>query len=141
MSSAIITKHKLDFEVAKWALADLIDQLAETMGIRLEDDNKYPEIPWMLFRVGTCEGQWRCTDEAYEILSVINKNPGNGHLDDLLEWFEYACKRQKLPLRILSFTNEKFKQHLITKRGFKLFNKNDVEINYHKNKRSYHELR
>jgi len=130
--NAIVTKHKLSFEVAKWTLADLTEQLAKTMDLRLIEDNKYPNIPWMLFRVGTCEGQWRATDEAYEILSIINREPGNGHLDDLLQWFEYACKRSKLPLRILSFTNPRFKIHLIEKKGFCLFGKNDVEKHFKK---------
>jgi len=126
--NAIITKHKLDFEMCLWRLSDLSKQLVDSLN--LKDDNKYPDIPWLLYRVGTCEGQYRMTPEAYEILSVINKEPGNGHLTDLLEWFEYACKRTKLPLRILSFTNEGFKNHLINKKGFHPIGENDVEIFY-----------
>ena len=130
--NAVITNHKLNFEMCKWHLSDLTRQLSDSLN--LKDDDKYPDIPWLLYRVGTCEGQYRVTDEAYEILSVVNKKPGNGHLEDLLQWFEYACKRSKLPLRILSFTNNNFKEHLIKEKGFHLFGKNDVEIFYHKKK-------
>lgn len=127
--NAVVTKHRLDFEMTGWNLSALSKQLADTLNIK--NDDKYPDIEWLLFRVGTCEGQYRVTPEAYEILSIVNKNPGNGHLIDLLEWFEYACKRSKLPLRILEFTNEKFKKHLIEKKGFHLYGKNDVEKKYH----------
>ena len=113
--NAVQTTHKLDFEIAPWRNY-LTKEICEEFGIK--DNDKYPEIEWWLFRVGTCTGQWRLTPEAYEILSIINSQPGNGHLNDLLEWFGYACKRSKLSLRIRAFTNLKFREHLIIKRGF-----------------------
>jgi hypothetical protein len=120
------TEHDLDFLAAPWELPD-----GDKAIVRMAtyDDDKYPDIEWQLFRVGTCIGQWRLTPEAYEILSVINEKPGNGHLDDLLEWFEYGCRRSKLPLRILAFTNDGFKKHLLEKRGFVPFG-DDVEKKY-----------
>jgi len=121
--NAVQTKHDLDFESAPWKLPERLEQAIEKTTY---NDDKYPEIPWEVFRVGTCEGQWRLTPEAYEILSVINTKPGNGHLQDVLEWFGYACKRSGLSLRILAFTNERFKKHLIAKRGFVPFG-DDVE--------------
>jgi hypothetical protein len=72
----------------------------------------------MLFRIGTCEGQWFAIEHSYCILSVLNNNPGNGHLDDVFEWFEFSCKRDKKALLVLEVMNDRFKQHLITKRGF-----------------------
>lgn len=70
------------------------------------------------FRIGTCEGLWRSKDKYYEILSVVNNDPGNGHLEDVLDWFENSCRRDKYHLKILDIMNEKFKKHLIEKRNF-----------------------
>lgn len=72
----------------------------------------------MLFRVGTCNGQWGSTKDSYYILSVINEQPGNGHLDDVLEWFENSCKRDNKNLLVLECFNGKFYLHLIKKHGF-----------------------
>lgn len=88
--------HNLLFEVTDWYLD--------------------PHIK--LFRVGTCEGQWFSSTMAYHILSIKNNSPGNGHLNDVFEWFENSCKRDKLPLMIMDFFNPQFKLHCITKRGF-----------------------
>lgn len=94
--NAIETKHKLDFLSKPW--------------------ERDPE--WSVFKIGTCHGQWRCVNDAYEILSIVNEFPGNGHFDDVLQWFEFACKRDKRSLRILEVWNKKFMKHLIKKRGF-----------------------
>lgn len=72
-----------------------------------------------LFRIGTCHGQWRAEFDAYEILSIINDTPGNGHFEDVLQWFEFACRRDKKSLRFMAMLNDRFTQHLIEKRGFK----------------------
>src|SRR5688572_15337315 len=112
MKNAIKTKHRLDFEVSVWARNENI----------------------LLYRIGTCEGQWFSLEHAYCIMSVMNSKPGNGHLDDVFEWFEYAAKRDGKALIILELMNDRFKNHLIQKRGFvqvpgkddviKLFNPN-----------------
>ncbi len=73
---------------------------------------------WQVFKIGTCTGQWVATDTTYDILSVINDHPGNGHFGDVLEWFENSCKRDNRDLRILEVINEEFGQHLVNKRGF-----------------------
>ena len=105
------TLHKLLFESAEW-----------TLGNELGINDR-----WKLFRIGTCTGQWSGTDpKYYEILSVINSHPGNGHFADVLEWFESSCKRDKRGLLIREVWNRKFKKHLIKKRGFKEFGKDDV---------------
>jgi hypothetical protein len=71
-----------------------------------------------LYRVGTCEGQWFDSNFAYHILSIRNTCPGNGHLDDVFEWFEQSCRRDCKAFMIMDFFNERFKIHCIMKRGF-----------------------
>jgi hypothetical protein len=51
-------------------------------------------------------------------MSVKNESPGNGHLEDLFQWFENSCKRDKKNFMILEFFNDRFKKHCIEKRGF-----------------------
>lgn len=92
----MITAHKLPFEACEWP--------------------RDPNV--MCFRVGTCEGQWFCTDLAYCILTVMNSKPGNGHLEDVFQWFEFSCKRDKKALMVLELMNDRFKKHCIQKRGF-----------------------
>lgn len=98
------TKHNLDFEACPWPRNEAI----------------------MLFRIGTCEGQWMATDNAYCIISVINNVPGNGHLDDVFEWFENSCKRDKKALIVMELMNDRFKKHLLLKRGFSDMGKDNV---------------
>lgn len=99
--NAVITTHKLDFEVA---------------------DYKYHK-KIKLFKVGTCHGQWFWNNigsfgPVLCLLSVINDSPGNGHLEDVFQWFEDSAKRAQTALMIMDFQNEAFKQHCIKKRGF-----------------------
>jgi len=105
---SLVTAHKLDFEVAPW---------------EFDDD-------WLRFRIGTCSGLWKATIEAYEILAIDNDEPGNGHFEDVLEWFEASCKRDKKKLQILEVWNEKFRHHLINKRGFLKISEEDVEKSF-----------
>lgn len=93
-----------------------------------------------MFRVGTCEGQWGSTSDSYYILSVVNNKEGNGHLDDVFEWFEHSAKRDNRNLLVLECMNNDFYNHLISKRGFvKLDNeqKNCVKVF---NKKLYRKL-
>ena len=85
--------HNLKFEMARWHLGDM-------------------------FRVGTCEGLWGSTNDSYYILSIINSKPGNGHLNDVFEWFENSCKRDGRNLLVLECFNKEFYKHLTDKRGF-----------------------
>jgi len=99
-TKTLTTTHGLEFEAAKWPICEDI----------------------LLFRVGTCHGQWFYGGDrgpGYYIISIANETPGNGHLDDVFEWFEYACRREGVPLYILAFFNENFRKHCIKKRGFK----------------------
>lgn len=121
--NAVITAHRLDFYHALWEPSEISQMLLDS----LPNDDEWPDIPWAVFKVGTCQGQYRKTPEAYEILSIINDCPGNGHLEDLFQWFEYACRRSRLPLRMLRFTNDRFMQHLIEKHGFRMISDEDLE--------------
>ena len=94
MQNAIKTKHNLDFESRPW-----LGEIQE-------------------FQIGTCTGQWFPMGKSYCILSVVNSEMGNGHLDDVFEWFEYSCKRDGYSLKVLSVMNKRFEKHLKEKRGF-----------------------
>jgi hypothetical protein len=101
MTNAIITKHQLDFEACEWESA---------LGV---DEN------FIKFRIGTCEGLWQSTARTYDILAITNNVPGNGHFEDVLQWFEYSCKRDKKDLRFLEVWNKRLWYHLLTKRKFR----------------------
>lgn len=99
--NAVITPHKLDFEVAEWP--------------------HHPTIK--VFRIGTCNGQffWMIKKEIKVLclLCVVNDEPGNGHLDDVFCWFEESARKAKCPLMIMDFFNPDFKRHCIEKRGYR----------------------
>ncbi len=90
-----VSSHKLDFGIADWVFDD-----------------------YTAFKVGTCEGLYSFDGNSYQILAITNDQPNNGHFEDVLEWFEHSCKRDKKNLMILEVWNLKFKKHLIDKRGF-----------------------
>lgn len=101
--NAIVTKHNLDFEAAPW-----------------EPLPSFPSCKnFRKFRIGTCEGLWTSTDTTFDILAIENNVKGNGHFEDVLQWFAYACKRDKKDFRVLELDNLNLKAHLILKRGFK----------------------
>lgn len=81
--------------------------------------------PWrldpgiMVYKVGTCHGQYSFTDKGIEIISVVNDNPHNGHLDDVFEWFEFSARVNKRDLFVRGFLNKRFRKHCLEKRGFK----------------------
>src|ERR1700683_705260 len=79
------------------------------------------------FRIGTCDGLWTTEGKAYIIVAVRNSQPGNGHFEDVLQWFENSCRRDGYNLRIAEFFNPRLKAHFIEKRGFKPYGINDVE--------------
>ncbi len=96
MKNAVITTHKLDFEAAPWYDPDFVR-----------------------FRVGTCKGLYMPAKSFLGLLAIENESPGNGHLTDVFEWFEYSAKTNKIPLQVMECMNKRFKRHLIDKRGFK----------------------
>lgn len=90
-----ITEHQLSFEVAPWITRE-----------------------FMQYRVGTCHGLWTSTEDTYDILAVLNDEPGNGHFNDVMQWFEHSCERDNKNLRFLETWNERLVTHLVNKRGF-----------------------
>ena len=81
-------------------------------------DNPFNLDGWQVFKIGTCHGQWISTATSYDILTVVNDNIGNGHFEDVLQWFENSCKRDKKDFRILEVWNTMLAKHLMSKRGF-----------------------
>ena len=76
------------------------------------------------YRVGTCTGIYNWDANNYTIIAITNDNKGNGHLQDVFEWFENSCKRDKKNLLVAEIMNKGFMKHLIEKRGFDLINGN-----------------
>lgn len=120
------TTHNLQFEVTNWRELDrevgrLIERLCASGNIRkflvsitgLNEHNKKVQ----LFRVGTCSGVWYPTPEEYRILFICNSQKGNGHFEDVIEWFQASCKRDKRDLVFEEVLTERLKKHL-EKRGF-----------------------
>lgn len=105
--------HDLAFETAEW-------------------ENPHNTQGWIRFRIGTCEGLWRATQTQYQILAVANSDTGNGHFQDVMDWFENSCKRDKKDFAILEVSNPRLKKHLLQKRKFKPHWK-DAVVKKHKN--------
>lgn len=98
--NVLVTQHKLDFETAPF----WFNRKGEPLNIR--------------FRVGTCHGLYCSTERTYDIIAIENSEKGNGHLEDVFQWFENSCKRDRKNLRVVAILNNKFRNHLISKRGF-----------------------
>jgi len=73
---------------------------------------------WKGFQIGTCHGLWRSTKKSYQILVVANREMGNGHFQDVIDWFENSCQRDGRSLMFLEIFNDDFSKHLVDKRGF-----------------------
>ena len=87
------------------------------------------ESPY-LFRIGTCHGLWYSKPDAHVLLAVVNDTKGNGHFDDVIEWFENSCKRDKLNFVIAEVWNKRLLKHLIEKRGFTAIEGTENVIKY-----------
>lgn len=70
------------------------------------------------FKIGTCHGACGSTDSSYDILAITNNAPGNGHFEDVLEWFENSCRLDGKAFRILEVWNPRLAWHLVRERGF-----------------------
>ena len=117
------TKHGLIFRSAvmdktKEVIHPMVQEQFAKYGMTLEEIRK-EMATYLVFNVGTVVGRWRQVDKYYDLLFVYNSEPGNGHFDDVLEYFEHACKRDKLDLMFSEVWNKKFGKHLRKKRGFK----------------------
>jgi len=107
-----VSKHNLPFEACPW-----------------ESPFNF-EGNLMRFRIGSCTGLWCSEDESYDIIAIDNSKKGNGHFEDVLQWFENSCKRDKKQFRILEIINHNFMIHLIEKRGFHRLDGNNVGKNF-----------
>lgn len=96
---AFKSRHNLKFEAYKW-----------DFGLAGSAYN---------FRIGTCGGLYSFNKTAYIIIAIENKQKGNGHFEDVLEWFYESCKRDKMDLIIAEIWNARLYRHLVIKRGFK----------------------
>lgn len=105
-----VTTHGLDFKVWEWNPNET--PLAKFLGVT-DMDTEYQG-----FLIGTCDGLWTSRPDAYVILAVVNEKPGNGHFEDVLEWFYHSCRRDRKHLVIEQLWNPKFRRHLMAKRGF-----------------------
>lgn len=113
-SAEFQSEHKLFFEIADWMPLPGLPAASE----------------FKRFRVGSCDGLWRSTSDSYDILAITNNEKGNGHLRDVLQWFEQSCRRDKKVLRVLEVWNSNFKKHLIEKCSFKDIGSDNVERHY-----------
>lgn len=104
------TTHELPFEVADWDPNE--SSIAKFLDIEIDTS------VFLQFKVGTVYGLWTATSDCYIILSIYNEEPGNGHFEDVLDWFYYSCVRDKKHLRIEELINEEFTRHLREERGF-----------------------
>ena len=95
--------HRLDFMACPW--------------------HRNPEF--IAYHVGTCAGIYASTPETYDIIAVVNDTPGNGHFEDVLEWFEQSCRRDRRALRFMEILNERLRDHLVNKRGFQYEGENN----------------
>jgi len=102
--SNIITTHSLPYEqrhCEPWEL------------------NRFPDHSG--FRIGTVDGIFRfIATDAIMVSVVNNSDPGNGHIEDFYEWFEYSAVLNGCDLIIAAVLNKRFLGHLLRKRGFTL---------------------
>lgn len=105
----LITEHALQFEAAPYP-------------------NFFEGETWKAYRVGTVRGLWNSDAENYLILSFVNDEQGNGHLNDVFQWFEHSAKREGLNIKILQIVNSRFYNHLINKRGFKKIEGTETDL-------------
>jgi len=93
------------------------EDFKSTNNLQLEVAKHFME-GFMNYRVGTCTGIYCWDEKSYMILAVGNDKEGNGNLQDVFDWFENSCKRDKKHLMVLEVWNKRFMKHLIEKRGF-----------------------
>lgn len=93
----------------------------EAYPIQFDDD-----LTWIQFQMGSCKGLYCENTDAYDLLVVVNDNPGNGHFNDVLEYLEYCCKRNNKKLRLREVWNHSLKWYMITKRGFVVEYEDDI---------------
>lgn len=119
--------HNLPFEGTDWLnledeIVRILDKFNAIPNIRrflasITDLSKgTPKV--QLFRIGSCSGVWYPAPTEYRILFIGNSKKGNGHFEDVLEWFAESCRRDKKALVFEEVLMTRFRKHLIEKRGF-----------------------
>jgi hypothetical protein len=97
-------------------------------GLDFEDGGPFRfDDSFRYFRIGTVEGLYGVRNDAYLVLAIINKEPGNGFMIDFYQYFERSCRRDKKAFRIIEIINSRFMAHLIDKQGFKRIGVDTVE--------------
>jgi hypothetical protein len=92
--------------------------------------------PWIIsndtteFKMGTCRGLFRRGLDSYIIISLINDQSDNNHLDNVLEWFKRKCKNDNMNLRVLEVW-DLYIEKMLSRHGF-IVNDNGVFIKYYK---------
>ena len=119
MSERLKTTHNLEFYERPWKFGLYINSLWKNKGKKCDT--------YKCYKVGTCHGLYTCSDKSFKILAIMNNQPGNGHLDDVLEHFEHSAKKYGYSLLIEEVWNKNFERHLITKRGFKKIKKGCIK--------------
>jgi len=121
------SSHKLDFYCSSWRdLGGEVERILNEQNASKDIRHFIASITRLaiknekvqLFGIGTCKGVWYPTDNEYRILYVFNMQKGNGHFDDVIEWFESSCKRDKRNLVFEEVINKRLSKHLIKERGF-----------------------
>lgn len=67
------------------------------------------------FEIGTVHGIWNVSTFSVDVFACINDEPGNGHMDDVFEWFFSIATERGLPVRVTNVSSEDFRQQLIDK--------------------------
>ena len=70
------------------------------------------------FEIGSVHGLWRQGKAVVEIWAIINDKPGNGHMDDAIEWFVEIARLSGVILRVVEISSVTFRNQLIDKWGF-----------------------
>ena len=70
------------------------------------------------FKIGSVHGLWREGETVIEIWAIINDEPGNGHMDDAIEWFVEIARLSSVILRVVEISSVTFRNQLIDKWGF-----------------------
>lgn len=83
---------------------------------QIADKPHWPGSNSYAFKIGTVEGICRQTPISFDILSVSNSQPGNGHLKDFFEWVFEIAKQGNAALRFFN-VREKFGK-VLTEYGF-----------------------
>jgi len=87
------------------------------------------------YEVGTVHGLWNQARLSVDIFALINTEPGNGHVDDALEWFFAIAKEGAVGVRIVNITAEGFRKTLIDEWGFSETKERDTLINLNTNQK------